>query len=96
MSLSQAVYAMVESEVLRQENEVLKERISRLSEASIGISEGLDTEASSRKSSSELESSPAPGAVSLWSPTLRQAFATSLPSASLPTSRQVLCSRSRV
>ena len=45
MSLSPADAAIAEAETLRQENEELKNRLYRLSEASISISENLDTEA---------------------------------------------------
>ena len=44
MSLLQANAATTEAEVLRKENEVLKERLARLSKASIRISENLDAE----------------------------------------------------
>ena len=44
MALLQADTTIIEADALRHENEVLKERFSRLSRASISISEGLDTE----------------------------------------------------
>ena len=44
MSLLQANAAITEAEVLRKENDALKERLARLSEASISISENLDAE----------------------------------------------------
>ena len=43
MSLSQLDAAITEIEALRKENSALKERLARLSEASIGISENFDT-----------------------------------------------------
>ena len=45
MTLSPADVAIAEAEALRQENEALKNRLYRLSEASISISENLDTDA---------------------------------------------------
>ena len=44
MSLLQANAASTEAEVIRKENDALKERLVRLSEASIKISENLDAE----------------------------------------------------
>ena len=45
MSPLQANAAITEAEVLRQEIDALKDRLVRLSKASISISENLDTEA---------------------------------------------------
>ena len=44
MTLLQADPATIEADALRRENEVLKERISRLTRASTSICESLDTE----------------------------------------------------
>ncbi len=46
MSRLQAYSAVSESEALKRENDALKERLARLSEASLGISENPDVEAS--------------------------------------------------
>lgn len=45
MSLSPVDTATTEAEALRKENEALKNRLSRLSQANIRISENLDAEA---------------------------------------------------
>ena len=45
MSLSQVDTATTEAEALRKENEALKNRLARLSEANVRISENLDPEA---------------------------------------------------
>ena len=44
MSHLQANAPITEAELLRQENDALKDRLAQLSEASISISESLDTE----------------------------------------------------
>ena len=45
MSLLQADTAIAEAEALRRENDALKNRLARLSETSIRISERFDTDA---------------------------------------------------